>query len=162
MNFSHIAEQVEVRLEGLRREEKSSFSLNTAKPRNDDDGTKHDVPPLKSQPARSLKDRLPSAPAQEIIIEQATDEPFESFWKKYLHHTRRDLCLSGGVLHDQWTKWREQESKTVVRISYGWVAAMGIPAHSLNPVTVAATVFLLNAVVNIGIKTICEGCGKIG
>lgn len=106
------------------------------------------------------KRRLPAAPAQQAAIEDATGQPFESFWKKYLRHARKDLCLPGGILHDQWKKWRDLESKTATRTSYVWLAAMGIPTGSLGPVAVAATVFLLNTVLNIGIDAVCEGCAE--
>lgn len=105
---------------------------------------------------------LPSAPEQEAVIERATGEKFETFWQRYLGQAREDLCVPGGILHDQWEKWRDFESKVVVRTSYVWLAAMGVPTGSLAPVAVAATVFLLNAAANIGIKTVCEGCPGAG
>ena len=100
----------------------------------------------------------PPLPAQKKMIEEATGEPFETFWAKYRRHLRRDLCLPGGMLHEQWRKWRDLESKAVVRSSYGWVAAMGIPFGSLAPATVAASVIVLNIVIKVGIDAICEGC----
>lgn len=109
-------------------------------------------------PTRSGK--LPAAGKQRAVMETGSGEKFESFWQRYLRHARKDLCLPGGVLHDQWKKWRDLESKAAVRVSYGWLAAMGIPAASLGPVAVAAAVFLINAAVNIGIDTICEGCAE--
>ncbi len=102
----------------------------------------------------------PAAEQQRAIIEAASGEKFETFWQKYLRHARKDLCLPGGVLHDQWKKWRDLESKAAVRTSYVWLAAMGIPTASLGPVAVAATVFLLNAAFNIGIEAVCEGCAE--
>ncbi len=103
---------------------------------------------------------VPAAPAQEAVIEKATGERFETFWQKYLRHARRDLCLPGGALHDQWKKWRDLESKSAVRMSYFWLVAMGIPTASLGPAAVAASVFLINAVLNIGIEAVCEGCAE--
>ncbi len=104
--------------------------------------------------------KLPAAPAQQAAIEEATGEPFETFWQKYMRNARRDLCLPGGLLYEQWHKWQELESKTAVRTSYLWLAAMGIPTASLAPVAVAATVFLLNVVAKVGIETVCEGCAE--
>ena len=103
---------------------------------------------------------LPAAPEQQAMIEQATGESFETFWQKYRRHARRDLCLPGGLLFEQWRKWRDLESKAAVRTSYVWLAAMGIPTASLGPVAVAATVFLLNVVAKIGIEAVCEGCAE--
>jgi hypothetical protein len=101
---------------------------------------------------------LPDAPAQRALIQTITGQPFESFWARYRRHLRRDLCLPGGMLHDQWQRYRDIESKAAVRVSYGWLAAMGIPTASLAPLAVAATVFLLNVVLKVGIDAICEGC----
>ena len=36
---------------------------------------------------------------------------------------------------------------------------MGIPQAALARVAVAATVFLLNVLINIGIEAVCEDCG---
>jgi hypothetical protein len=102
----------------------------------------------------------PAAPKQRAAIEQATGEKFESFWQRYLRQARRDLCLPGGVLHDQWKKWRDLESKAAVRVSYGWLAAIGIQAASIPIVVVPAAVFLINAALKIGIDAICEGCAE--
>jgi len=102
--------------------------------------------------------QLPAAPDQQGVIEQITGEPFPAFWGRYLRHARRDLCLPGGLLHEQWRKWRDLESRAAVRTSYVWLAAMGIPTASIAPLAVAATVFLLNVAVKVGIETICEQC----
>ena len=114
-------------------------------------------------PTRGVKHkgkRLPSAPKQQAAIEQATGQEFPSFWQKYRKQAQRDLCLPGGLLHDQWQKWKDLNSKDAVRISYVWLAAMGIPQAALAPVAVAATVFLLNVLINIGIEAVCEDCGN--
>lgn len=124
---------------------------------------------LQSQPAGEVEVRgvaagkrakLPAAPKQQAVIEKATGETFESFWEKFKRHTRRDLCLPGGQLHEQWQKWRDLRSKDSVKVAFGVIAGMGIPTASIAPVAVAASVFLLNAVTNIGIEAICEGCAE--
>jgi hypothetical protein len=102
--------------------------------------------------------RLPAAPEQQAVIEKATGEAFDTFWKKFHREARRDLCLPGGKLYEQWKKWSDLDSKTAVGQVHGILVGMGIAAHSLAPVAVAATVFLLNVLLNIGIKAICEGC----
>jgi hypothetical protein len=50
--------------------------------------------------------------------------------------------------------------KDSAKVAFGVIAGMGIPSASLAPVAVAASVFLLNAVTNIGIEAICEGCAE--
>ena len=99
---------------------------------------------------------LPDAPAQRETIEQATAEPFGTFWQRYRRHLRADLCQPGGLLHDQWQRYKDVESKSAVRVSYAWLAAMGIPTGSVAPVAVAASVFLLNVLVKVGIEAICD------
>ena len=103
---------------------------------------------------------LPAAPEQQAIIEQAAGEPFESFWQKYRRHARRDLCVPGGLLHDQWQKWRDLQSKDAVKMSLAALAGMGISTASVPVLAVAASVFLLNVVGNIGIEAICEGSAE--
>ncbi|CAN5455401.1 hypothetical protein BH24GEM3_BH24GEM3_16750 [soil metagenome] len=103
------------------------------------------------------EDGLPDAPAQRELIEKVTGEPFETFWQKYRRHLRNDLCLPDGILHEQWRKYRDVESTSAVRVSYAWLAVMGIPTGSLAPLAVAATVFLLNVMVKVGIDAVCEG-----
>jgi hypothetical protein len=124
---------------------------------------------LQSQPAGDVdvrgstpgtRSRLPAAPKQQAVIEQATGEPFESFWDKFKRHARRDLCLPEGHLYKQWKKWRDLRSKDSVKVAVGVIAGMGIPTASIGPVAVAASVFLLNAVANIGIEAVCEGCAE--
>jgi len=105
---------------------------------------------------------LPGAPDQQALIEKATGQPFETFWQKYLRHLRQDLCLPGGMLYEQWHKWKDLESKSAVKVGYGALLGMGIPTASLGPVAVAATVFLLNVALKVGIDAVCEGCRQEG
>jgi hypothetical protein len=106
------------------------------------------------------RSRLPAAPKQQAVIEQATGEPFESFWDKFKRHARRDLCLPEGNLYKQWQKWRDLRSKDSVKVALGVIAGMGIPTASIGPVAVAASVFQLNVIANIGVEAICEGCAE--
>ncbi|MBL9126515.1 MAG: hypothetical protein JNL97_02655 [Verrucomicrobiales bacterium] len=103
---------------------------------------------------------LPAAPEQQALIERATGEPFESFWQKYKHHARRDLCLPGGLLHTQWEKWSDLQSKDAVKMSLAALAGMGVSTANVPALAVAATVFLLNVVAKIGIEAVCEGCAE--
>ncbi len=118
----------------------------------------HDVYRLRS--TEGQVQQVPAAPTQQTLIEKVTGESFDTFWQKYRRHLRRDLCLSGGMLNEQWQKYRDIESKSAVRVSYAWLAAMGIPTASLAPAAVAAPVFLLNVLLKVGIDTICEGCAE--
>ena len=104
--------------------------------------------------------QLPAAPEQQAVIEQAAGEPFESFWQKYRRHARRDLCLPGGLLHGQWQKWRDLQSKDAVKMSLAALAGMGISTANVPVLAVAASVFLLNVVGNIGVEAVCEGSAE--
>jgi hypothetical protein len=122
---------------------------------------------LQSQPVAAFRGiegpgALPGAPAQQALIEKATCETFETFWQKYKRHLRKDLCLPGGILYEQWHKWKDLQSKSAVKVAYGALAGMGIPTASLAPAAVAVTVFLLNVAIKVGIDTVCEGCKPEG
>ena len=47
-----------------------------------------------------------------------------------------------------------------MKVAYGVLAGMGIPTASIAPVAVAASVFLLNVVLKVGIEAVCEGCAE--
>ncbi len=92
------------------------------------------------------------------MIERETGEPFETFWQKYMRHARRDLCLPGGLLHEQWQKWKDLQSKDAVKMTLAALASIGAATGNIPVIAVAATVFLLNVVTKIGIDAVCEGC----
>jgi hypothetical protein len=104
--------------------------------------------------------KLPAAPQQQAVIEKTTGEPFENFWEKFKRHARRDLCLPEGLLHKQWEKWRDLQSKDAVKMSMAALAGMGISTANIPVLAVPATVFLLNVVTKIGIDAVCEGCAE--
>lgn len=122
--------------------------------------TLRDAEPEPDSAKHTRQPRIPAAAKQRSVIEFASGEKFETFWQRYLRHARKDICLPGGLLHDQWKKWKDLESKSAVKVSYGVLAGMGISAASLGPVAVAASVFLINVLLNVGIETLCEGCAE--
>jgi hypothetical protein len=105
---------------------------------------------------------LPTAPAQQAVIERETGQPIATFWMRYREQARNDLCLPGGILHQQWAKWRELQSKDAVKMTLGALAGMGISTANVAPLAVAATVFLMNVVLKIGIAAVCVGCEQEG
>jgi hypothetical protein len=104
--------------------------------------------------------KLPKAPKQQEQIAQAAGEPFASFWEKFLRHARQDLCLPGGLMHEQWKKWQDVDSKTAVKSIHGILIGMGIHAHSIPLMLVPVAVFLLNVLLKVGIDAVCEDCEK--
>jgi len=117
-------------------------------------------PALASQKSSSGKTILVVPEKQRLAIEKATGEPADNFWQRYKHAARKDLCQEDGLLYKQWHEWRDLPSKDAVKVSLGLVAGLGISGTALPVVTVAASVILLNIVLNIGIKVICENEGE--
>lgn len=126
---------------------------------------------LQAQPAATFHLRggpcegaesLPVARDQQALVERITGQPFETFWQKYLRNFRKDLCLPGGLLYEQWRKYRDIETKSAMKVAYGILLGMGIPTGWLAPAAVAVTVFLLNVALKVGVDTICEGCKPEG
>jgi len=113
-------------------------------------------PALGFQKNSSGKTILVVPKKQRVAIEKATGESADSFWQKYKQAARKDLCQSDGLLHRQWHKWRDLPSKDAVKVSLGLVAGLGISGTALPVVAVAASVILLNIVLNIGINAICD------
>lgn len=138
--LARLAEQVDAQLAALQEGPAAFSPLRAAK---SDDPT-----------------QLPAAPKQQAVIEDATGEKFETFWETFRRLLREDLCLPGGTLYKQWQTLRDLDSKAAVGHVHSLLVGMGIAAHSLTPVAIAATVILLNTLLNIGIKAICEGCEK--
>jgi hypothetical protein len=108
------------------------------------------------QKSSSGKKILAVPEKQRVAIEKATGESADSFWQKYKQAARKDLCHKDGLLYEQWHKWRDLPSKDAVKVSLGLVAGLGISGTALPVVTVAASVILLNIVLNIGVNAICE------
>ncbi|MDT4332191.1 hypothetical protein ACQE3D_21755 [Methylomonas sp. MS20] len=102
----------------------------------------------------------PDDAEQRAVVEQAAGESFGVFWEKFRGKLRDDLCLEGGYLHGQWQKWQDLSAKDTVERSYFWLAALGIAGSALNPAAVAISVIVLNTLTSIGIKAICDDCGK--
>jgi hypothetical protein len=119
-------------------------------------------PALAFQKSSSGKKILVVPEKQRVAIEKAIGEPADSFWQKYKQAARKDLCQADGTLYKQWHKWRDLPSKDAVKVSVGIVAGLGISGVALPVVAVAASVILLNIVLNIGINAICEDEGKEG
>ena len=113
-------------------------------------------PSLGSQKSSSGKTILLVPAKQREAIEKVTGQSADSFWQKYKKAARKDLCHKDGLLYKQWHKWRDLPSKDAVKVSLGIVAGLGISGAALPVVTVAASVILLNVVLNVGVNAICD------
>ena len=124
---------------------------------------------LASQPAETATVRavpdpheLPDieVPKRQLeIVREGSPDGFESFWQKYLRLLREDLCLEGGELNKVWIKYRDIDSKTLVRKSWQWLVLLGYAQGAVPAASVAISVIVLNILAKVGIKAICEGCG---
>lgn len=103
---------------------------------------------------------LNAAPAmpdrQRAVIERETGISADTFWRTYKQAARKDLCHKDGLLYKQWHQWKELRSQDAVKVSLGVLAGLGITGTAVPAVAVAASVILLNIVVNIGVEAICS------
>jgi hypothetical protein len=64
---------------------------------------------------------------QKQAIERATGEEATSFLARFKNAARNDLCEKGGILHTQWTKWKDLANKDIVKTFGGILVGMGLP-----------------------------------
>jgi len=105
-----------------------------------------------SKAAKRGKKTIPGK--QKRQLEQATQEDAESFLKKFARAAKQDLCLDGGMLHEQWKKWGDLDNESMLKNFGGVLAGLGLTAAPLQTAVVAVSVI----VVHIGIKAFCEDC----
>ena len=89
---------------------------------------------------------------QHQAIEQTTQQDAPSFMKRFLQAARKDLCEGGGVLHEQWKKWRDISNQQILQSFGAILVAMGYSATAIPVLAVALAVIVLH----LGAKTICE------
>ena len=89
---------------------------------------------------------------QRRAIEDTTQQDAPSFMKRFLQAARKDLCEEGGVLHEQWKKWRDISNKQILESFGAILVAMGYSATAIPVLAVALAVIVLH----LGAKTICE------
>ena len=81
--------------------------------------------------------------AQLRAIAQATGEDAASFLARFRAAAHDDICKPGGILHTQWTKWKDLASKDALKTVGGVLVAMGLAGSALQIVAVAITVYIL-------------------
>jgi len=74
-----------------------------------------------SKAAKRGKKAIPDK--QKRQLEQATQEDAESFLKKFARATKQDLCVDGGMLHEQWKKWGDLDNESMLK-NFGGVLAV--------------------------------------
>jgi hypothetical protein len=95
---------------------------------------------------------IPSQQKQQL--EQATGESADSFMTKFIRAAKKDLCLEGGVLHEQWKKYGDLSNEDMIKTFSGVLIGMGISNAFLATALVAVSVIVLH----IGITVYCEDC----
>lgn len=103
---------------------------------------------------RSGKKRLPKK--QAAALEQATNEPAETFLKKFTHAAKQDLCVEGGMLHTQWKKYGDLENESMLKTFGGVLMGMGVTTAFMQTAVIAVSVIVLH----LGIKVICADCNE--
>lgn len=95
-------------------------------------------------------------PEQESqAIEKVTGETAENFLKKFGRTARNDLCTEGGVLYEQWQKWRDLNNPDLIKQIGPILLGLGIAVESLSVVLVPVAVVVLH----LTVKTFCEEYG---
>jgi hypothetical protein len=105
---------------------------------------------------RELQAQLVDLTVQTTAIEQATQEPADSFLRKLARVARRDVCEEGGLLNKQWKEYQDLSRSDTVKVLGGLLAGMGIASSTLAAIAVPVTVIILH----LGLRTFCEEYGE--
>jgi hypothetical protein len=89
---------------------------------------------------------------QKKAIEKATGEDATSFLARFKNAARKDLCEKDGILHTQWTKWKDLANKDIVKTFGGILVGMGLSGSALQIAVVAIAVYVLY----LGVEAFCR------
>jgi hypothetical protein len=95
--------------------------------------------------------KIKTSTTSEAITEHDTPE---SFMKKFARVAKQELCLEGGVLHEQWKKYGDLDNETMINHFGSVLAGWGLASAPLQTAVVVVSVLVLH----IGIKAFCEDC----
>lgn len=90
--------------------------------------------------------------AQRRAIEQATGEPADSFLQRFRQAARRDLCEPGGILYEQWIKWKDVSNGDLVKTFGAVLVGMGLSGSAVQIAVVAIAVYVLY----LGVQAFCR------
>lgn len=90
---------------------------------------------------------------QRQAIEAATGEEAMSFLARFKQAARKDLCEPGGILHTQWSKWKDLANKDLLKTFGGILVGMGLSGSALQVAVVAIAVYVLY----LGVQAFCAG-----
>lgn len=98
------------------------------------------------------RDGGPGEPPQLRAIAQATGEDAPSFLKRFKQAARKDICQEGGIIHKQWSDWKDVAPKTALKTIGGILVAMGLAGTLLQAVAVAVAAYVLY----LGVDAFCQ------
>src|SRR5271165_4985108 len=98
-----------------------------------------------AEPAWQRGKRGAGAPAerQRKVIEKATGQDAATFLARFRQAARKDLCEKDGVLHKQWTKYRDLASKDMLNTFGGVLVGLGLSGGALHVALVAIAAYVL-------------------
>jgi hypothetical protein len=88
---------------------------------------------------------------QREAIERATGEDARTFLARFRAAARRDVCEQGGVIYEQWQKWRDVTNRDVLKSFGAVLVGMGLSGSALQIAVVALAVYVLY----LGIQAFC-------
>jgi hypothetical protein len=95
----------------------------------------------------------PRAAKQRTAIEHATGQDAATFLARFRQAARHDLCEPGGVLHTQWTKYRDLPSKNMLNTFGSILVGLGLSGSALHIAVVAIATYVLY----LGVQAFCAG-----
>lgn len=95
----------------------------------------------------------PHAERQRKALEAATGQDAATFLARFRQAARKDLCEDGGLLHEQWKKYRDLASKDMLNRFGGILVGFGLAGSALQIAVVAVAVYVLY----LGVQAFCAG-----
>jgi hypothetical protein len=93
---------------------------------------------------------------QTAAIAQVTQEPADSFLRKFARVAKRDVCEEGGLLNKQWEQYQDLSRADTLAVVGGALGLLGLA----NPVVTAIAVPVTVIILHLGLRTFCEEYGE--
>jgi hypothetical protein len=93
---------------------------------------------------------------QTAAIAQVTQEPADSFLRKFARVAKRDVCDEGGLLNKQWEQYQDLSRADTLAVVGGALGLLGLA----NPVVTAIAVPVTVIILHLGLRTFCEEYGE--
>ncbi len=112
------------------------------------------------EPSRSGMDEVQALRSQLAMqtaaISQVTQEPADSFLRKFARVAKRDVCEDGGLLNKQWEAYQDLSRADTLAVVGGALGLLGLA----NPVVTAIAVPVTVIILHLGLRTFCEEYGE--